>query len=121
MNRAPALYSVAILAAWLTGSVSVGQDVNRSRVETEAAGQAAEADRLYKAGKFAEALPLYEAEQMSRHALGDLRYEAYAWRGVGCCRVETWRRRIRHHRLDPRPGDRHDVGRIAAMRGTMTS
>jgi tetratricopeptide (TPR) repeat protein len=60
----------------------------RTRVEAEATGQAAEADRLFKAGDFAAALPLYEAERASRAALNDVRYEAYATRAVGCCRAE---------------------------------
>ena len=61
-------------------------DENRERVEAEAMSQAAEADRLFKAGEFASALPLYEAERGSRAALGDERYEAYALRAIGCCR-----------------------------------
>ena len=61
------------------------QAPDRDRVEAEATGQAAEADRLFKAGEFVAALPLYEAERASRAALGDRRYEAYALRAAGCC------------------------------------
>ena len=60
--------------------------VDRERVESEATLQGTEADRLYKAGDYAAALPLFEAERASRAALGDLRYEAFALRGAGCCR-----------------------------------
>lgn len=60
---------------------------DRERVESEAMGQAARADRLFKAGDYAGALPLYEAERASRAALDDLRYEAYALRAIGCCRA----------------------------------
>ncbi len=62
--------------------------VDRGRVESEAAGQAAEADRLFKLREFEAALPLYEAERASRAALGDVRYEAYALRAIGICRAE---------------------------------
>src|SRR4051812_31846191 len=62
-------------------------DRDRARTETEARGQAAEADRLVKQGEFAAALPFYRAERASRAALGDLRYEAYAARAIGCCRA----------------------------------
>ncbi len=74
-------------------------DVDRARTEAEARGQAAEADRLVKQGDFAAALPFYRAERASRAALGDLRYEAYAARAIGCCHerlgdfdaaVEAW-------------------------------
>ena len=58
---------------------------DRERVELEAMGQSAEADRLFKAGDFVGALPIYVAERASRAALGDLRYEAYALRAIGCC------------------------------------
>jgi tetratricopeptide (TPR) repeat protein len=58
---------------------------DRVRTESEARGQAAEADRLFQQGEFAAAIPFYQAERRSRAALGDLRYEAYAWRAMGCC------------------------------------
>jgi tetratricopeptide (TPR) repeat protein len=57
----------------------------RARREAEATSQAREADRLFKQGEFAAALPMYEAELASRSALGDRRYEAYAARAMGCC------------------------------------
>ena len=58
------------------------------RVAKEASAQGAQADRLFKAGKFEAALKLYRAEAASRKAVGDARYEAYAHRGVGCCLAE---------------------------------
>ena len=84
---------VAILAAFILGGLglngrSTGQEVDRSKVEVQAAGQAAEADRLFKRGEWAQALALYDAERASRAALGDLRYEAYALRAMGLCQAE---------------------------------
>ncbi len=64
------------------------QNPDPGRLEAEARGQAAEADRRYKEGDFAGALPLYQAERASRALLGDLRYEAYAARATGCCLAE---------------------------------
>ncbi len=69
-------------------SFARSQEVDRNRVESQAAGQAAEADRLFKRGEFEAALPIYEAERASRAALGDVRYEAYALRAIGLCRAE---------------------------------
>ncbi|HWE36478.1 MAG TPA: hypothetical protein VG406_07930 [Isosphaeraceae bacterium] len=69
----------------LAASLARAQDASRSRIEREASAQAAQADRLFKAGRFDAALKLYRAEAESRKALGDARYEAYAHRGVGCC------------------------------------
>src|SRR3954463_14267088 len=66
----------------------VGQVVDRGRVETEAAGQAAEADRLFKRGEWEPALAIYQAERASRAGLGDVRYEAYALRAIGICHAE---------------------------------
>jgi hypothetical protein len=89
--------SARLVARWLLalaglGAVTVWAEPpaaeDRARVEAEAIGQAAEADRLFKQGEFTAALPLYEAERSSRAALGDLRYEAYALRAIGCCRKE---------------------------------
>jgi tetratricopeptide (TPR) repeat protein len=57
----------------------------KARLEAEATNQSTEADRLFKQGEFAAALPLYEAELTSRARLGDRRYEAYAARAIGCC------------------------------------
>src|SRR4051812_4746476 len=57
-----------------------GQVVDKGRVESEAAGQAAEADQLFKRGEWEPALAIYQAERASRAALGDVRYEAYALR-----------------------------------------
>ncbi len=65
-----------------------GDGPDRAQVEAEARGQAAEADARFKASDFAAALPLYEAERTSRAALGDLRYEAYAARAIGCCQEQ---------------------------------
>ena len=85
---------------------------DRARTEAEARGQAAEADRLVKQGDFAAALPFYRAERASRAALGDLRYEAYAARAIGCCHerlgdfdaaIEAWTAAIA---LDARRQDR---------------
>ncbi len=64
------------------------QEPDRGRAATEAANQASEADRLFKLGEFAAALPLYEAERTSRATTGDLRYEAYALRAIGICQAE---------------------------------
>ena len=64
------------------------QEVDRDRVQLQAAGQAAEADRLFKRGEWEPAIALYEAERASRVALGDVRYEAYALRAIGICRAE---------------------------------
>jgi len=61
------------------------QEVDRAKAESVAAGQAAEADRLFKRGEWEPALALYEAERASRSALGDVRYEAYALRAIGLC------------------------------------
>jgi tetratricopeptide (TPR) repeat protein len=65
-----------------------GQVVDRARAESEAAGQAAEADRLFQRGDWEPAMAIYEAERASRAALGDVRYEAYALRAIGVCRAE---------------------------------
>ena len=62
--------------------------IDREKVEAEATGQAAEADRRFKAKDFKGALPLYRAERSSRSKLGDARYEAYALRAIGCCQAE---------------------------------
>ncbi len=67
---------------------ATAQDVDRDRAESQAAGQAGEADRLFKRGEFEAALPIYEAERASRATLGDVRYEAYALRAIGICRAE---------------------------------
>jgi len=81
--------TLAIVAALASVPAAArAQEVDRSRVESEAAGQAAEADRLLKRGEFEAALPLYEAERASRAALGDVRYQAYALRAIGICRAE---------------------------------
>lgn len=76
---------VILLVAFDPAGRSSADEPDRARLESEARGQAAEADRLFKAGDFAAALPLFEAERASRSALGDVRYEAYALRAVGCC------------------------------------
>src|SRR4051812_1272861 len=67
---------LAILSWTIAGTISAAADVPteppveaRERVEAEAIGQAGEADRLFKAGDYAAALPLYEAERGSRAAL----------------------------------------------------
>ncbi|MCA1685956.1 MAG: hypothetical protein LC745_08225 [Planctomycetia bacterium] len=75
-----------VMAAGLGLLAATASAQDRERVEAEARGQAAEADRLFKAGDYAAALPLYEAERGSRAVLGDRRYEAYAVRAIGCCR-----------------------------------
>ncbi len=67
---------------------STAQEIDKGRAEAQAAGQAAEADRLFKLGQFDAALPIYEAERASRAALGDVRYEAYALRAIGICKAE---------------------------------
>ena len=69
-------------------STSAAQEPDRARAATEAASQASEADRLFKLGEFAAALPIYEAERASRATTGDLRYEAYARRAIGICHAE---------------------------------
>ncbi len=77
----------AIAILLVTAPIVRAQDASRSRIEREASAQAAQADRLFKTGRFEAALKLYRAEAGSRKALGDTRYEAYAHRGVGCCLV----------------------------------
>ena len=67
---------------------ALAQEPDRSKVETQAAGQAAEADRLFKLGEWEPAMALYEAERASRSKLGDFRYEAYANRAIGLCKGE---------------------------------
>jgi tetratricopeptide (TPR) repeat protein len=69
-------------------SGGLGQQVDRGKAEAVAAGQAAEADRLFKRGEWEPAIALYEAERASRAALGDVRYEAYALRAIGICHAE---------------------------------
>ncbi len=69
-------------------SMARGQGEDRGKVEAEAAGQAAEADRLFKRGEWEPAMALYEAERASRAVLGDVRYEAYALRAIGLCHAE---------------------------------
>jgi len=87
MHRATLLGG--FLAAWLASADRApGQVVDRARAESEAAGQAAEADRLFKRGEWEPAMAIYEAERASRAALGDVRYEAYALRAIGICRAE---------------------------------
>src|SRR5882724_11868208 len=68
-------------------STASAQDAGQERVAKEASAQAAQADKLLKAGQYGAALKLYRAERDSRKALGDARYEAYALRGIGCCLV----------------------------------
>ena len=83
------LLAVLLLAAVIPApSIGQGQVIDRGRVESEAAGQANEADRLFKRGEWEPAIALYEAERASRAALGDIRYEAYALRAIGICRME---------------------------------
>ena len=79
------LAAIAIAIAVFAPTISLAQDIGRVRLEREAAGQAAQADKLYKAGQHAAALKLYLAERESRKVLGDGRYEAFALRGIGCC------------------------------------
>ncbi len=87
LRFASSLGCILLLAvAW--PSPARGQVVDRGKVESEAAGQATEADRLFKRGEWEPALALYEAERASRSALGDVRYEAYALRAIGICKAE---------------------------------
>ncbi len=82
---------VVVAGIWLALGLSGrsgAQEVDRGKAESQAAGQATEADRLFKGGQFEAALPIYEAERASRAALGDVRYEAYALRAIGLCRAE---------------------------------
>ncbi len=91
---------LAVLALGLmVAQQALGDD--KARIEAEAQGQAAQADKLFKAGEFAAAIPFYEAERVSRKAVGDQRFEAYAIRSIGCCHeglgdheaaIEAWRR-----------------------------
>ena len=87
-GRRQLICSLGIACACAAGSRTDAQEPNRAQAATEAASQAAEADRLLKLGQFAAALPLYEAERASRAITGDLRYEAYALRAIGICRGE---------------------------------
>ena len=82
----PIAWGLTILLCGAAGSVA--QEVDRTKVELQAAGQANEADRLFKRGEWEPAIVLYEAERASRAALGDIRYEAYALRAIGICRAE---------------------------------
>ena len=86
MPRHPA-FSLWTLAIVLAGSTraTVAFQVGTDRLEREATAQARQADALFKAGRFAPAFKLYRAERTSRGGLGDLRYEAFALRGMGCC------------------------------------
>jgi tetratricopeptide (TPR) repeat protein len=80
-----------LAAAWLilgSSTVAESQEIDRARIESQAAGQASEADRLFKRGEWGPAMALYEAERVSRVALGDIRYEAYANRAIGMCKAE---------------------------------
>ena len=92
--KGPTMLRIAIrigcLVVFAIGQASSApaQVVDRGRVETEAAGQATEADRLFKRGEWEPAMALYEAERASRVVLGDIRYEAYALRAIGICRAE---------------------------------
>ncbi len=92
MKRCQRRTSLALMFGCLmTGPISspsIAQEPDRGRAATEAANQAAEADRLFKLGEFEAALPLYEAERASRAKTGDLRYEAYALRAIGICQAE---------------------------------
>lgn len=100
------------LAAWGIIPACARAQEDQGRLEAEARGQAAEADRRFKEKDYAGALPLYQAERASRAALGDVRYEAYAARASGCClaelgeydaAVEAWNdaRRLDAKREDP--------------------
>ncbi|WZO96603.1 tetratricopeptide repeat protein [Isosphaeraceae bacterium EP7] len=81
LQSSAALMTILLLSAGLAR----GQDAGRARLESEATAQAAEADRLFKAGDYAAALPIYQAERASRKILGDLRYESLAARAIGSC------------------------------------
>jgi tetratricopeptide (TPR) repeat protein len=61
------------------------QDPNEERLAREATNQSVEADCLFNFGNPRAALPLYRGERESRANLGDLRYETYAHRAIGCC------------------------------------
>ncbi len=80
------IVGLALTLTTLTDEPGKVAEADRAQVETEATNQASQADRLFKAGQYQAALPLYEAERASRSALGDRRYEAYALRAMGCCR-----------------------------------
>ncbi len=84
-SRIASVLGVMAVATALPASAQVP---GRDRIEKEASAQGAQADKLYKAGRFDAALKLYRAEADSRKVLGDARYEAYAHRGVGCCLAE---------------------------------
>ncbi len=79
------LLTLAAMGTWSPADEPAPTADERARREAEATSQASEADRLFKQGEFAAALPLYQAELASRAALGDRRYEAYAARAMGCC------------------------------------
>ena len=88
MTRIVLSIGLCLAPAIAPSAVARAQVIDRGRVETEAAGQATEADRLFKRGEWEPAIALYEAERASRAALGDVRYEAYALRAIGICRAE---------------------------------
>jgi tetratricopeptide (TPR) repeat protein len=86
MRRSTIHAGFALMLGLVPGALA--QQVDRGKVEAQAAGQAAEADRLFKRGEWEPAIALYEAERASRAALGDIRYEAYALRAIGICHAE---------------------------------
>ena len=88
VRRVPRLALGWFLATLALLPAARAQEADRMRAATEAANQAAEADRLFKLGEFEAALPLYRAERTSRASTGDVRYEAYALRAIGVCQAE---------------------------------
>ncbi len=80
--------SICLIFLFAIAIPAQAQDATRERLEREAAEQAAQADRLFKEGKFKPALTLYRAERISRKTLGDVRYETLALRGIGICLAE---------------------------------
>ncbi len=105
MCTGPHFRRLGALLLWitLTGSTAWGQTTplpDRARLDAEARSQAAEADRLFKSGKFNEALTFYQAEQLSRKALGDPRNEAYALRARAAV-TNAWATRMPRSRPGP--------------------
>ncbi len=84
----PSPLALGLILSVVLASPAIAQDVDRENGAATAARIAKEADSLFEKKEFAAALKLYESEREVRSRLGDLRYEAHALRGKGCCLAE---------------------------------